>query len=223
MSCRQTKRPARWAAITLAATLGLAYTCTAAALPEDRAQPIHISADKALRDEKQGFTIYEGSVRVQQGTLRIRAAKVTIYHEVDEADRIVAEGNLAHLQQQPEPGAELVHAKAERIEYFRDQGRVLLLKNASIEQDDGSRVAGESIEYFINDQRIIADSAPAKTDGGEGKSDTRVEVTIPASRVNEATGNDAAPAATTQATGQASDTQPHTQQQETDDGATDSE
>ena len=39
------------------------------ALPDDREQPISIKADKAVRDEKQGFTIYSGNVIMEQGSL----------------------------------------------------------------------------------------------------------------------------------------------------------
>jgi lipopolysaccharide export system protein LptA len=47
------------------------------ALPDDREQPIHISADKALRDEKQGVTIYSGNVQMNQGSMHIEADKRT--------------------------------------------------------------------------------------------------------------------------------------------------
>ena len=74
----------------------------AIALPDDRDQPIRIEADEALRDEKQGFTRYEGHVRMDQGSLHIEADQITIYHDDKEADRILATGSPARLQQQPE-------------------------------------------------------------------------------------------------------------------------
>ena len=65
------------------------------ALDSDQEQPIRITADEALRDEKQGYTVYRGNVRMTQGTLRIEADAITIYHRSEEADRIVAEGRPA--------------------------------------------------------------------------------------------------------------------------------
>ena len=44
--------------------LALTSAGTALALPDDRNQPILIEADEALRDEKQGFTLYQGNDRI---------------------------------------------------------------------------------------------------------------------------------------------------------------
>ncbi|WP_157976731.1 lipopolysaccharide transport periplasmic protein LptA [Parahaliea mediterranea] len=161
------RAPARLLAAALLLAAGAAL-----ALPEDRQEPIRISADKAVRDEKKGFTVYQGNVMMQQGTLRIDAAKVTVFHEDKEADRIMAEGSPAHMREQPQADKGLMHARAEVIEYFKAEERVLLKRNASVEQD-GSKVAGDSIEYFIGQQLIRADSSAS--DSG------RVEVVIPAS------------------------------------------
>lgn len=158
------------AAIATAAWLLLAPG--AIALPEDRQQPIRISADQALRDERQGFTEYTGNVRLQQGSLRIEAEKITIFHQQVAADRILAEGSPARLQQQPEADKGIVHAAALRIEYFKAEERVHLQREARIEQE-GSIVTGNSIDYYMAEQRVRADSG-RREDGG------RVEVVIPA-------------------------------------------
>jgi lipopolysaccharide export system protein LptA len=176
-------RVTRWPAAALLAGLWLGGTAATQALPEDRSQPIHISADKALRDEKQGFTVYEGNVRMRQGTLQIAAQRITVFHQVEEADRILAEGKPARMQQQPEADQGLMHAQADTIEYFKTEERVLLQHNASIEQD-GSKVAGDSIEYLIEQQLIRADSDTAGGNTGGGQ----VEVVIPARALQERSG-----------------------------------
>jgi lipopolysaccharide export system protein LptA len=142
------------------------------ALDSDQEQPIRITADEALRDEKQGYTVYRGNVRMTQGTLRIEADAITIYHRSEEADRIVAEGRPARLQQQPEPDKGLVYARARIIEYYKLEERVLLREQAFIEQD-GSTVTGETIDYLIRQQRVRADA------GDSGP----VEVVIPAQQL----------------------------------------
>ena len=141
------------------------------ALPDDRDQPIHISADKALRDEKQGFTIYSGNVEMEQGSMRLEADKLTIYHLTDDVEKIVAEGRPAKMQQQPELDKAVVHAHADVIEFFRSEDRVHLQTNARIEQD-GAVVSGDSIDYFIAEELVKADSDQAV----EGN---RVNVVIP--------------------------------------------
>lgn len=153
-----------------------ALTATqAAALPDDRDQPIRIEADQALRDEKQGFTRYEGNVRMDQGSLKIEADRITVYHDQREADRIIAEGSPASLQQQPEPDKGLVKARARLIEYFKSEDRVRLSREANIEQE-GSIVTGDSIDYYITKQLVRADS-------DKSREDSRVQVVIPAQAV----------------------------------------
>jgi len=143
------------------------------ALPDDSDQPIHISADKALRDEKQGLTIYSGNVQMDQGSMRLKADKLTIYHVTEEVNRIVAEGRPAKMQQQPALDKGVVHAHAAVIEYFKSEDRVHLQTDARIEQD-GAVVSGDSIEYFIQEQLVKADS-DLSVDGN------RVNVVIPPS------------------------------------------
>jgi len=141
------------------------------ALPDDRNQPIHITADKALRDEKRGVTIYSGNVQLVQGSLELEADKLTIYHTSEDAEEIIAEGNPAKMRQQPELDKGIVNAHAKVIHYFRAEERVLLQTDASIDQDSAV-VAGNSIEYLIAKQLITAESDDTQPGG-------RVEVVIP--------------------------------------------
>jgi lipopolysaccharide export system protein LptA len=141
-------------------------------LPDDREKPIRITADQAMRDEKQGFTVYSGNVRMDQGSLHIEADKITIFRIVEEADKIVAEGVPARLRQQPNIEEGPVHARAEVIEYYKDEDRVHLKRDARIERE-GSIVSGQTIEYFIAEERVRADSDSSETN-------RQVEVIIPA-------------------------------------------
>lgn len=160
--------------LLLALPIGLAY-----ALPDDRDQPIHITADTALRDEKKGFTVYSGNVQMSQGSMEIEADKLTIYHLEEEADKIVAEGEPAKMRQQPELDEGLVHAHAEVIEYFKTEERVHLQTNARIEQD-GALVTGDSIDYFIVEQLVKANSS-------QNEQGNRVKVVIPPTVTQEKT------------------------------------
>ena len=152
---------------------------SAAALPDDRMQAIEIAADRALRDDRAGFTEYSGDVVLTQGSLHIEADKLTIFHDREAADRIVAEGSPARLRQQPAIDEPLVRASARRIVYFKSVERVLLSEAAQIEQD-GAVVSGDSIEYLMAEQRVRAD---ARGEDGED----RVQVFIPAEIVKERT------------------------------------
>ena len=156
--------------------LGTLAVCRLAyALPDDRLQAIEITAERAERDEKAGYTVYSGDVILEQGSLHIEADKLTIFHDSEAADRIVAVGAPATLRQQPEIDKAFVTASAGRITYVKSRERVMLRKDATIEQD-GAVVSGESIDYFMAEQRVRADAAPSDESA-------RVQVIIPAAVV----------------------------------------
>lgn len=172
MANHHRRKTARWLPVLAAV---LAWTCgQAVALPDDTEQPIHITTDEALRDEKTGRTVYQGNVELVQGTIKITADRITFYRLENEAERIVAEGSPARMQQQPEPDSPLMHAHGDIIEYFRSEERVQLRENAQVDQD-GSIVRGDLIDYFINEQLVKA----------AAESDKRVIVVIPPQRLEE--------------------------------------
>lgn len=157
--------------------LAVFYSALGQALPDDRRQAIEISANRAVRDDKAGYTIYSGDVVLEQGSLQIEADRLTIFHDKEAADRIIAIGEPAKLRQQPELNEEFVRASAGRIVYEKSRERVLLRYAAIIEQD-GAVVSGESIEYFLAEQRVSADSSQDDESG-------RVQVIIPAEVVDD--------------------------------------
>ncbi|MEL7045821.1 MAG: lipopolysaccharide transport periplasmic protein LptA [Pseudomonadota bacterium] len=146
------------------------------ALPEDRLQAIEITAARAERNEPRGYTLYSGDVVLVQGSLRIEADSLTIFHDQVAADRIIAQGAPARLQQRPALDKPFVKASAERIVYEKSSELVLLRIDARIEQE-GAIVTGESIRYFMAEQRVRADSADDSS---------RVQVFIPAEVVEQA-------------------------------------
>ncbi|MBX2807630.1 MAG: lipopolysaccharide transport periplasmic protein LptA [Cellvibrionaceae bacterium] len=148
----------------------LAQTTTQA-LPEDVEQPIYISSNSAIKDDKQGVTTYQGDVEMSQGTLDIKADQVTIYTEADAIYKIIALGKPATFKQQPKPHTGDVLAEGDTIEYHVKDKVITLLNNASLTQGDGSSITGNKIEYDINAAR-----AEAKAGGTE----ERVNVVIPA-------------------------------------------
>jgi lipopolysaccharide export system protein LptA len=160
--------------VLLACLLAPGYSM---ALPDDRDQPIRITADTAIRDEKQGFTVYSGNVHMTQGSLDIVADKLTIFHETAQADKIVAEGKPAKMQQKPSLEEPLVRARAQVIEYFKIEDRVHLRIDAHITQD-GASVTGDSIDYYIQEQLVKASS-------DQTPDSKQVQVVLPADVVRE--------------------------------------
>ena len=187
-SCRTERRTRLRHTRAVLALVGLLLCQWCLALPDDREQPIHISADEALRDEKKGVTVYSGNVQMDQGSMHIEADRVTIYHVEADADKIVAWGRPAKMRQQPDLEKGLVHAHALIIEYYQREQKVLLREEARIEQD-GAIVTGDTIDYFIAQELVKADS-------DETREGNRVQVVIPPSmqqEMNLAPANPAAP------------------------------
>lgn len=127
------------------------------ALPSDAQQPINIESDRAERYEKTGTTIYEGTVVITQGTIKIHADKVTVYTANNQVVRIVCVGEPARYQQQPNPDDSLMYAKGDTIEYHLASDRIDLLKNASVEQN-GTVITGEKINYDLKAEVVKASS-----------------------------------------------------------------
>lgn len=128
----------------------------AAALPEDQQQPIHITADSALQENN--VATYKGNVDIVQGTIRINADQVVIYHERGKLQRAVATGKPVRFQQQPEVDAGLITGSAETLIYYNADQRVELLQNAFVERDK-STVKSTRIEYLLSSRTVRAEGA----------------------------------------------------------------
>jgi len=154
--------------VYLVACLGALRPVLVQALPEDKNQALHISAEKQEIDLKQGVVIYIGDVKLVQGTLEITADKVHVRKDKNQVEEsFTAEGNLAHYQQQPEAGKPIIHAEASTIHYNAKTEQLTLDKNVSIEQNGSVTKAGH-VDYDIKSQT-------AKFSGNG-----RVETVIPA-------------------------------------------
>ena len=145
---------------------------TTAVLAADTDQPIEISADSAMREEPSGKTTYRGDVVLTQGSLEIRADSLVFSFDGDNATLITAKGNPARLRQQPENADTPIDASAEMIEYHEKRERVRLAGKAKILQD-GAVIEGNTIEYLMGTQRVMAAGSP------ETGAPQRVKVTIP--------------------------------------------
>jgi len=149
---------------------GLTAAAAALALPDDNRQPITIRTEEAIRDETKGTTVYRGDVEIVQGSLVINADEVTLTH----ADRparpandsrdplagsnlmlIEARGAPARMQQLPEPGADLVSARARVIEYFQSKA-LIRLRNAVRLRQGRMEMDAARMDYAIDRQVITA-------------------------------------------------------------------
>ncbi len=149
----------------------------ALALSTDKDQPIEVEADGMEIDESKGVTIYYGNVEMQQGSIRLKADKVTIYQNDDESDRLEAEGNPVRFRQRPDGKQEDVRGTARRVKYHINSELLYLIGNAKLFPGDGHKLESERITYDRVRAVMKAGAAVAKS-GKKTRTKTRVRTTI---------------------------------------------
>jgi lipopolysaccharide export system protein LptA len=156
---RAANRIARGAlALVRAGALGLAVLGVPAwaVLPGESDEPIHIRADSAELDEREGTVIYRGNVRMTQGEVELLADLVTVLLEDEQVVRITAEGDRARYRQLVGEDRELVTALARTIVYITRDEVVELIGNAHLSQRH-NEFAGGLIRYDMRAGRVVAE------------------------------------------------------------------
>lgn len=137
----------------------LLYICVSAssamALPDDRDQPINVSADRAVKNAKKGITIYEGNVLITQGSIRVSGDKISIYDDNGTVNKMIAEGQPAKFKQKPDINSGDMVANGRSIEYDVNQ-ETLLLKGDALLKQDGRTTNSNKINYDMKTEIVNA-------------------------------------------------------------------
>jgi lipopolysaccharide export system protein LptA len=141
----------------------------AVALQSDREQPIKLQADRVEINEKQATSLYQGNVHLQQGSLKIDADEVSVKMKDGQVDIIMIRGKPAILEQLPDNQTDLVRSRADYMEYYAAQERLLLKANAEVTQGN-NLFQGDHIEYDTRNSVVKAHKDPG--------SDSRVHAII---------------------------------------------
>ncbi len=158
-------------AIIFATSIGLFSTLTHA-LPSDSEQPINIQADSAEMDDKRGVAIYQGSVIITQGTLKITGDTVTItLNSAGDIDVFTSVGKPAYYEQLPSADKKIVQAYGLTIQYLAGTDKIIITDQAKVIQQ-GNTFSGEKIIYDTKKEIVTA---------GRGKQGT---ITTPSPRIN---------------------------------------
>ncbi|GAA0788155.1 lipopolysaccharide transport periplasmic protein LptA [Marinobacterium sediminicola] len=147
----------------LLATL-LTLPSLAQALPDDRQQPIHISADSASMNERSGITVYTGNVEIVQGTMIIRGARVELHRNDAGVQRIISTGNPAQFQQQPSRNQPVTKAYGERMDYRVNKQEITITESARVDQGRDT-FTGERIIY--NMEKAVVNAYGSDSDSGQ--------------------------------------------------------
>lgn len=133
------------------------------ALPEDQQQPIRVTADNAVQENNT--VTYRGNVVIVQGTIKIAADQVLIYHDKGKLQRAVATGKPVHFQEQPDAKGGLMTGQAGTVIYYNTDQRIELIQDALVDRDQ-STLKGQRIEYLMASKTLRADGASANSQPG---------------------------------------------------------
>lgn len=148
----------------LLALVLLAAPATGWSLASDREQPIHIEADSVQIDDIRGVSVYRGHVVFTQGTMRLEADTVELYHdEHRKLSRLEARGAPARFAQRLDGDDEDMRAQALRMEYFAVPERLVLEQEAWIWRQD-VEFTGDFISYDA-EQDVVSARKDAGADG----------------------------------------------------------
>lgn len=141
--------------------LGLAaivvFSPLSAALPDDKDKPIELRADSAEIDDNKKVSVYIGNVFIKQGSMELKADKITIYSDDDGVKEMVAIGKPANFRQQGEVNGPFTKGKAERIEYFAEIDETIFIDKAELTQD-GDIFTGDRIRFEMTNDIVTATS-----------------------------------------------------------------
>ena len=132
---------------------------TLLAKPDDQTQPIRLQADRVEIDEKKSTSLYLGHVQMEQGTLKIKADEVLVMMKEGRVDKIIIKGKPATFEQQPAKQPDIVYSKADYMEYFADNQRLILKTNAEVTQGQ-NLFRGDHIEYDTRNSLVKAHKDP---------------------------------------------------------------
>lgn len=138
------------------------------ALSSDREQPMLIEADRAELDDARGISIYRGNVKVTQGTLVLTGDIMTVHNKGNDVEKVIMEGKPATYKQRPDNKDKDVRASALHMEYFTNPEKIILTKQAEVEQE-GDVLRSERIEYDVPTDKVNA---------GTDQPNERVRITI---------------------------------------------
>jgi lipopolysaccharide export system protein LptA len=140
---------------------GVLVTCmlsisSSYALPKDKNEKIYVIADSTIYNYKTGVNMFEGHVKVRQGTTHITAEKLITKnnskHKIEEA---IAYGikKAAHYWTTPSIGDPPIHAHANIIKFDTVNANITLEKQVFVTQAENS-FQGQIILYNMTTQTI---------------------------------------------------------------------
>lgn len=112
----------------------------------DRDKPINLEANTMDVNDATKVSVYQGNVRLTQGTLLILADKLVVKQDDEGFSTGTAYGNPASFRQKREGTDEYIEGWGQRIEYDGKRDKVELFVNARVKRGQ-DEVRGSYISY----------------------------------------------------------------------------
>jgi len=138
------------------------------ALDSDRNEPIEVEADRLEVRELENISIYEGNVRLVQGSLKIDSDRMVIHFD-DENELTLMEmtGKPAKFRQLDNDRRQ-IYGEAEQIDYSDEESLLIMRKSAYLDH------AGDIIKSDL----IRLDTTTNNIEAGSTESEDRVKMVI---------------------------------------------
>lgn len=156
-----------------------AIAASSTGLPTDSEQELNLSSESADFDLKKGVAIYQGNVKLTQGSLRIESDELVVHRKDDAIDRVIATGSPAVFEQQPEVDQAPVIAYGKRIEYeLENQVETVAIIDEAVLEQGGVVSRCERIEFNLTASTVkmmgsCVTERPALKNGASAKPDSR--------------------------------------------------
>lgn len=125
-------------------------------LNSDSDLPAHFVADSVVYNYKQGITVFNGHVKMDQGTTHLTADEVTSYANNDgKIYQVIAIGNLAHYTTLPDNQDKIVDIFGRKITYYPLEKKAIVIGNGTVIQEP-NQFNGEHLVYDMQKQLVTS-------------------------------------------------------------------
>ena len=126
----------------------------------DKKQPIHIEADSLEVRDDDNISIYSGNVRLEQGSLLMKADRLVIYFNAEkDLELMEMTGSPATFRQLDDDNREML-GEADKLDYHESKSLLVLEGNARF-SSDGDTIESSSIRINTENDNIEAASPEA--------------------------------------------------------------
>lgn len=154
----------------LSAALLVLFAHTVHAERADRDKPVNLESDTVEVNDVTKVSVYQGNVRLTQGTLLITADKLVVTQDDDGFSKSSAYGKTTYFKQKRDGVDELTEGWAQRLDYDAKRDKVEMFTQARIKRGP-DEVRGDYITYDGQSEsyRVVGGKAAATEYNPKGR------------------------------------------------------